>query len=55
MLRANVNINVTKTTEAVVRLSGAFDDYTGPIDGGDQLFAKVMRTNPVFVRPFLSG
>ena len=40
MLRANVNINVTKTTEAVVRLSGAFDDYTGPIDGGDQLFAK---------------
>ena len=51
MLRANVNINVTKTTEAVVRLSGAFDDYTGPIDGGDQLFAKVMRTNPVLFAP----
>lgn len=47
MLRANVNINVTKTTEAVVRLSGSFDDYTGPIDGGAELFSKVMRTNPV--------
>ncbi|HZL10672.1 MAG TPA: TonB-dependent receptor [Prolixibacteraceae bacterium] len=47
MLRSNVNINITKTTEAVVRLQGSFDDYTGPIDGGDGLFQKVMRTNPV--------
>jgi len=47
MLRTNVNINVTRTTEAVVRLHGAFDDYTGPIDGGTVLFQKVMRTNPV--------
>jgi len=47
MLRSNVNINITKTTEAVVRLQGAFDDYSGPIDGGDVLFQKVMRTNPV--------
>ena len=47
MLRSNVNINITKTTEAVVRLQGAFDDYSGPIDGADVLFQKVMRTNPV--------
>lgn len=47
MLRSNVNINITKTTEAVVRLQGAFDDYSGPIDGGDGLYQKVMRTNPV--------
>ncbi|MDR1523912.1 MAG: SusC/RagA family TonB-linked outer membrane protein, partial [Tannerella sp.] len=29
LLRSNVNINLTKTTEAVVRLSGTFDDYQG--------------------------
>ena len=47
MLRSNVNINVTKTTEAVVRLNGAFDDYTGPDDGGTDLFKMVMKSNPV--------
>lgn len=47
LLRSNVNINITPTTEAVVRLHGAFDDYTGPIDGGSQLYQKVMRTDPV--------
>src|SRR5690606_8770085 len=33
-LRANVNIDVTKSTELIVRLNGNFDDYTGPIEGG---------------------
>lgn len=47
LLRSNVNINVTPTTEAVVRLHGTFDDYTGPIDGGSDLYKKVMRTDPV--------
>ncbi len=46
-LRTNVNINVTESTEMNVRLSGTFDDYTGPIDGGTSLYRKVMRTNPV--------
>jgi TonB-linked SusC/RagA family outer membrane protein len=47
-LRSNVNVNITKSTEMVVRLSGSFDDYTGPIDGGADLYKKVMRTNPVY-------
>jgi TonB-linked SusC/RagA family outer membrane protein len=47
MLRSNVNINVTKTTEAVVRLHGAFDDYTGPVYGGQDMFNRVMLSNPV--------
>ncbi|WP_372772937.1 SusC/RagA family TonB-linked outer membrane protein [Mangrovibacterium sp.] len=47
MLRSNVNINITKTTEAIVRLSGSFEDYTGPIDGGTALYKKVVQTNPV--------
>lgn len=46
-LRANIGINLTKTTELNVRLSGSFDDYTGPIDGGGQMYRKVMHANPV--------
>lgn len=47
LLRSNVNVNVTKTTEVGVRLYGSFDEYTGPIDGGAGMYRKVMRTNPV--------
>lgn len=52
MLRSNVNINITQTTEAVVRLNGTFDDYTGPDDGGTDLFKMVMRSNPVLFPPY---
>ncbi|MGC4231723.1 MAG: TonB-dependent receptor [Niabella sp.] len=46
-LRTNVDIDLTKTTLLTVRLSGNFDDYTGPIDGGATVYRNVMRTNPV--------
>jgi len=46
-LRSNVSINVTKTTEVGVRLYGTFDDYTGPIYGGAEMYRMVMRANPV--------
>ncbi len=46
-IHSNININITPTTEAVIRLHSTFDDYTGPIDGGSALFNKVMRTSPV--------
>jgi TonB-linked SusC/RagA family outer membrane protein len=46
-LRANVNVNLTKTTEIIVRLNGNFDLYTGPIEGGAAIYNKVIRTNPV--------
>lgn len=46
-LRSNININLTKTTEAVVRLSGSFDDYRGPLDGGDVMYKKIVRSNQV--------
>ncbi len=49
-LRTNVNIDLTKTTELIVRLSGNFDDYTGPLDGGAQMYNKVMHANPVISR-----
>lgn len=47
LLRSNVNINVTKTTEVIVRLHGTFDDYSGPLNGGSELYEKIMRTDPV--------
>ncbi len=46
-LRSNVNINVTKSTEVIVRFNANFDDYNGPIDGGETLFRKALQTNPV--------
>lgn len=36
-LRSNVNINLTPTTEVALRFLGNFDDYTGPIDGGQRI------------------
>ncbi|GHV65538.1 SusC/RagA family TonB-linked outer membrane protein [Bacteroidia bacterium] len=50
-LRSNVNINLTKTTEAIVRLSGTFDDYRGPLDGGDALYKKIIMSDPVLFAP----
>lgn len=46
-LRTNVSIDVTKSTELIVRLSGNFDDYQGPITGGADMYGLVMRSNPV--------
>lgn len=51
-LRSNINVNLTKTTEAVVRLSGVFDDYQGPLDGGTALYTKAMHANPVYFLPY---
>ena len=52
VLRSNINVNITKTTEAIVRLHGAFDNYSGPLDGGADLYNKAMNANPVFFQPF---
>lgn len=46
-LRSNVNIRVTKSTSAMVRLHGTFDEYKGPIDGGEKLYQKMLRSNQV--------
>ncbi|MCL3779181.1 SusC/RagA family TonB-linked outer membrane protein [Prolixibacteraceae bacterium JC049] len=47
MLRSNVNINISKSTKMNVRLQGSFDDYTGPLDGGSQLFRKAIDASSV--------
>jgi TonB-linked SusC/RagA family outer membrane protein len=52
VLRANVNVDITKTTEVIVRLHGAFDDYSGPLDGGSDLYKKALNANPVYFQPW---
>lgn len=51
-LRANVNVNLTKSTELIVRLNGNFDDYNGPINGGKSVYNESIRSNPVDFVPF---
>jgi len=56
-IRSNVNINLTKTTEAIIRVYGQFDDYSGPvggidaegnrITGGKRIFNQALWSNPV--------
>lgn len=46
-LRSNVNINLTPTSQAIVRTYGQFDDYNGPIGGGAGLFSQTIWANPV--------
>jgi TonB-linked SusC/RagA family outer membrane protein len=52
VLRSNINVDLTKTTEVIVRLHGAFDDYSGPLDGGTELYKKAMNSNPVYFHPY---
>ena len=50
-LRSNININLTKTTELVVRLEGMFNEYNGPLtnDASFQtdLYNVAVHTSPV--------
>lgn len=46
-IRSNVNVKLTPTTEGIVRTSGNFDDYTGPIGGGGTIFESALKANPV--------
>lgn len=46
-IRSNTNLNLTSTTELNVRVSGTFEEYTGPIYSGTQVYNMVMAANPV--------
>lgn len=50
-LRSNINIDLGKTTELVIRLAGNFSEYNGPLatDGGfsTDLYNIAMHTSPV--------
>ncbi|MFC4672314.1 TonB-dependent receptor [Dysgonomonas termitidis] len=46
-IRSNTILNLTKSTEATVRVYGQFDDYGGPIGGGQGIFNSALKANPV--------
>lgn len=46
-LRSNVNVNVTKTTEVILRLGITVDDYSGPVFGASEIFRRATLASPV--------
>jgi len=47
-VRSNVDLNVTSTTKAAVRVYAQFDDYNGPNNGdGGRIFNNAAYSNPV--------
>lgn len=46
-IRSNNTLKLTKSTEAIIRVYGQFDDYSGPIGGGQGVFNSVLKANPV--------
>ncbi|MDR6943749.1 TonB-dependent receptor [Mucilaginibacter pocheonensis] len=50
-LRSNVNLNITKTTEVILRFSGTFSSYAGPLttDGtfNSDIYNLALHTSPV--------
>lgn len=46
-IRTNINLNLTNTTEMIIRMYGQFDDYNGPIGGGTKTFNNALWSNPV--------
>ena len=47
LLHSNVNINVNKFTEMIIRLHGTFNDYQGPITGGSEFYKRILMISPV--------
>jgi TonB-linked SusC/RagA family outer membrane protein len=47
LLHSNVNINLSRTTELIVRLHGAYSDYQGPLTGGSGLWQQILKVSPV--------
>jgi TonB-linked SusC/RagA family outer membrane protein len=51
-LRSNINLNLTKSSEMIVRLSGTFSDYSGPISGGSGMYQSILDVSPVRFLPY---
>jgi len=47
LLRSNINIDLHKNTEMIVRLHSTIDDYRGPLQGGNAIYNAAVRTSPV--------
>ncbi|MFA6246963.1 MAG: TonB-dependent receptor [Mucilaginibacter sp.] len=59
-VRSNINVKLTSSTEAIIRTSGNFDDYIGPIgriglSGGAAVFNDALTANPVLFPALFPG
>jgi len=50
-IRSNLNINITNTTTLKFTFNATLDNYRGPLQGGSDIYRKVMLTNPVYFLP----
>jgi TonB-linked SusC/RagA family outer membrane protein len=50
-LRSNINFNLAKSTQLMVRTIGNFQSYSGPPITGSQAFAQAISANPVLFLP----
>jgi TonB-linked SusC/RagA family outer membrane protein len=46
-IRSNLDLDLTPTTKAIARVYGQFDDYSGPVGGGERIFNLALWSNPV--------
>lgn len=46
-LRANIDVNLTKSTKAMVKFYSLIDRYNGPQNDAGNIFSMVMQANPV--------
>jgi TonB-linked SusC/RagA family outer membrane protein len=51
-IRSNINVNLTKTSELILRVNASYDEYLGPIRGGSDMYKSVMQANPVMFKPY---
>ncbi|MFC3197157.1 TonB-dependent receptor [Parapedobacter deserti] len=50
-LRSNIEVNVTKSTQLMVRTMANYRNYSGPPQGGSSSFRNALRANPVLFQP----
>ena len=50
-LRANIGLNITKTTKLTVRTNVNVQDYNGPPVSGSEAYGLALRSNPVLFQP----
>ncbi|MFA7492006.1 MAG: TonB-dependent receptor [Proteiniphilum sp.] len=47
LVRSNINLSLTKTTEGIIRVHGTFEDYSGPLKSGTELYNLALNVSPV--------
>jgi TonB-linked SusC/RagA family outer membrane protein len=51
-VRSNINVEIFPNTKLSTKFQVDFDDYEGPLEGGSDIYGRVMRTSPVGFLPY---